>query len=171
MKEDQMLALLAKLCGDITLANNDNPEQVAKLQGLIASAIISDSTVTSNTNFQFDELDNFSTHHLDADGLQHLTNVLQRAKESREAIDPSIRVFRREMPFISSQLRGSVADETRGGRIIDTIGPIFNRDGRRFWFDIYRVIPVVQVWLQGAPATIFIAAAGSKQPGKYSWPA
>jgi hypothetical protein len=33
---------------------------------------------------------------------------------------------------------------------VETIGPFLNKDGRRFWFDFYRVIPVVQVWLQGA---------------------
>lgn len=150
MKEDQMLALLAKLCGDITVANNSDANQVLQLQQAIASAIINEPSLTATTNFQFEQLENFSTHHLDAADLQHLSNVIQGAKESSQTVDPTIRVFRREVPFVSSQLRGSVPEWGRGGRIIETIGPVFNREGRRVWFDLFRIIPVVQVWLQGA---------------------
>ncbi len=145
-----MLALLAKLCGDITVANNSDANQVFKLQEAMASAIINDPSLQIATLFQFEETENFSTQHLDADDMQHLSGVLQKLQDSPEAIDPTIRVFRREVPFVSSQLRGSVPAWGRGGRIVETIGPIFNRDGRRFWFDLYRVIPIVQVWLQGA---------------------
>jgi hypothetical protein len=150
MKEDQMLALLARLCGDITLANNNDANQVFKLQEAIASAIINDPSLQTSTSFQFEETENFSTQHLDADDMKHLSGVLQRVQDSEKQIDPTIRVFRREVPVVSSQLRGSVPAWARGGRIVETIGPIFNRDGRRFFFDIYRVIPVVQVWMQGA---------------------
>lgn len=150
MKNDQQLALLAKLCGDITLSNNTDANQVLQLQQAVASAIINDPALSSAKPFQFEEVGNYSTQHLDAADLKHLSNVLQQAKDSPQVIDKTIRVFRREVPAISSQLKGSVPDWGRGGKVIDTIGPVFNSDGRRIWFDLYRVIPVVQIWLQGA---------------------
>ncbi|MEO8766551.1 MAG: hypothetical protein ABI416_19780 [Ginsengibacter sp.] len=151
MKEEQMLALLAKLCGDITVADNADAATVLQLQQAIAAAIINDPTLTITNDFHFDQLEDFSTRHLDDADLQHLRNVLQRVQESPEAVDPTIRVFRREVPVISGQVRNSVPEWARGARIEQTIGPVFNRQGRRFWVDVYRTIPVVQVWLQGAP--------------------
>lgn len=150
MNEDDLLVALAKLCGDITLTNNSNSEEVFRLQQTIATAIINDPSLPSSRPFQFQEAGDFATKHLDAADLQHLTNVLENVKQTPQTIDTTIRVFRREVPAISSQLRGSVPDWARGGRIVETIGPVFNREGRRVWFDLYRIIPVVQVWLQGA---------------------
>ena len=150
MDENSLLALLAKLCGDITSTNNSDTDQLFKLQEAIATALINQQSTVVSHSFQFDQLENFATQHLDAGDLEHLNNVLQRVQSSTQPIDTNIRVFRRETPFISSQLRGSVPDWARGADIINTIGPVVNRDGRRLWFDFYKIIPVVQVWLQGA---------------------
>ena len=150
MNEDSLLALLARLCGDITLSNNTDSNTVIKLQQTVATAIINDPGLSSSAPLQFEQIENFSTQHLNAADLQHLNNVLQQVQQTTQAIDTTIRIFRRQVPFISSQVRGSVPDWGRGAGIIDTLGPFFNRDGRRFWFDLFRIIPVVQVWLQGA---------------------
>ena len=150
MNENSLLALLARLCGDITVNNNTDPNALLQLQQAVASAIISQPVLNTPALFQFEEIENFSTHHLAAEDLQHLNNVLQRVQETQQTIDTSIRVFRRQVPFISSQVIGSVPEWGRGASVINTFGPFINRDGRRFWFDFYRIIPVVQVWLQGA---------------------
>lgn len=150
MEEDQMLSLLARLCGDITLAENNDANQVMRLQQVIASAIIEDPQQPIVHDFQFDRVEKFTSKKLDPDDFKHLGNLLQQTKENQVKIDPSIRIFRREVPFVSSQVRGSAPSWARGASIIETIGPVFNRDGRRFWFDLYRIIPVVEVWLAGA---------------------
>lgn len=150
MKENPLLALLAKLCGDITLANNPDANQLFQLQQSLATAIINDPTPPVS-RFQFERLENFSTHHLDATDLEHLNNVLQNVGETHAHIDTTVRVFKREVPFISSRLPGSVPGWAWGARILQTIGPFINRDGRKVWFDFYKIIPVAQVWLQGAP--------------------
>jgi hypothetical protein len=150
MNENDMLAQLAKLCGDITLKNNQNADALIQLQQTVASAIINDPALQTSSQFQFEQIENFSTHHLDAADVEDLNNILQGVKENPQTIDNTIRVFKREVPFISSQIRGSVPDWGRGGNIINIFGPFTNKDGRKFWFDFYRIIPVVQVWLQGA---------------------
>ena len=151
MNENSLLSLLAKLCGDITLNNNTDGNAIIQLQQALASAIISHANQPASSLFQFEDIENFSTHHLNAEDMQHLNNVLQRVQETPQTIDNNIRVFRREVPFISSQLRGSVPEWGRGASVINTLGPFINRDGRRFWFDFFRIIPVVQVYMQGAP--------------------
>ena len=150
MNENSLLAILARLCGDITTTENQDINAVLQLQQAVASAIINEPALSFLSPFQFEQVDNFTTHHLGVDDLQHLTNVLQDVQENQQVIDSTVRIFRRQVPFISSQVAGSVPLWGRGASIINTLGPFINRDGRRFWFDIYRVIPVVQVWLQGA---------------------
>jgi hypothetical protein len=156
MKENPLLALLAQLCGDITLANNPDANQVFQLQRSLASALINDPTPPV-TRFQFEELENFSTRHLDETDLQHLNNVLQNVKDNPATIDTTIRVFKREVPFISSQVPGSVPDWARGAGISQTAGPFINREGKKVWYDFYKVIPLVQVWMEGAPGPFLLA--------------
>ena len=110
MNEDSLLALLARLCGDITLSNNTDSNTVIKLQQTVATAIINDPGLSSSAPLQFEQIENFSTQHLNAADLQHLNNVLQQVQQTTQAIDTTIRIFRRQVPFISSQVRGSVPD-------------------------------------------------------------
>lgn len=150
MNEDSLLALLARLCGDITQNDHTDADTILQLQQSVASAIINEPDLNIAGTFQFEQLENFSTQHLDPESLKHLNNLLQHARENPQTIDTTIRVFRRQVPFNSSQIKGSVPDWARGAKVIETLGPFVNKDGRRFWFDIFRMIPVVQLWLQGA---------------------
>ena len=150
MNENSLLALLARLCGDISINDNQDTNAIMELQQAVASAIINEPGLSFSNSFQFEQLDNFSTHHLDTADLQHLNNVLQGVQENQQLIDTTIRVFRRRVPFVSSQLRDSVPEWARGAQISKTLGPFTGRDGIKYWFDLYRIIPVVQVWLQGA---------------------
>ncbi|HZH64167.1 MAG TPA: hypothetical protein VEY10_04685, partial [Flavisolibacter sp.] len=131
MNEDQMLVLLAKLCGDVTTANNNDKAKVLELQQAVASAILNDPSLQMATPFQFEEAGDFSSQDLNAADLQHLNDVMGQVKKEEQAVDPTIRVFRREVPFVSSQLRGSVPDWGRGARITETMGPFFTRQGKR----------------------------------------
>ncbi|HTE23727.1 hypothetical protein [Flavitalea sp.] len=143
MDENPLLAKLAKLCGDITLTNNSNSDEILRLQQILATAIINDPSLPVSSSqvgeFQvgetrigainFGESFSISTQQLPATELQQLSSVLQRVKETPQAIDTTIRVFRRELPFISSQQKGSVPDWGRGGEIIETLGPFLNNEG------------------------------------------
>lgn len=175
MKENPMLAMLARLCGDITLANNADSSQIFQLQEQIAAALINDPSLPGSLR-QVDQLEDFATHHLDQKDLEHLNNVLHRVEQEPKTIDTNVRVFKREVPFLSSQLPGSVPEWARGATTTRTVGPFVNRDGRRFWFDFYKIIPVVQVWLQGATQPFLLIpvevgnAVNIRGPRKYTIP-
>ncbi len=149
--ENPLVGTLARLCGDITMAKNRDTAQVLALQQAVASALMGESALSTSGFFQFEQLENFTTRHLETKDLEHLDKVIKDVQETRKAADVNTRVFRREVPFISSQVSGSVPDWARGASISNTIGPVFNREGRRIWFDFYRIIPLVQVSLKGAP--------------------
>ena len=117
MNENSLLALLAKLCGDIGINDNQDAGAILELQQAVASAIINEPALSFSNSFQFEQLDHFSTHHLDTANLEQLNNVLQRVQENQQLIDTSIRIFRRRVPFVSSQLRDSVPEWARGAQI------------------------------------------------------
>jgi len=150
INENPLVGSLARLCGDITMAMNPDTEQVLRLQREVAAVLISEPNLSTSSFFQFEQLEDFTTRHLGQDDLQHLRDVLTNVQKTGSPSKAHMRVFRREVPFISSQVKGSVPEWARGAGIINTIGPLLNQEGRRFWFDFYSTIPVVRVSLAGA---------------------
>jgi hypothetical protein len=69
------------------------------------------------------------------------------------AKDPNIiadvRIFRREHPILTAQLRDSVPPWAAGGAVERTLGPLLDAAGRPYWFDIRRILR--QVHVTGGP--------------------
>ena len=150
MNEHPLLALLAQFTGDFIAANNPSTEDLQAFHLNVANALLQEQPVDQlQHSFQFETMQDVTTQHLNADDLQYLNTVLQNA-EKEANIDNILRVFRREVPFVSSQVKGSVPEWARGAKIEQTIGPLINQAGQRFWWDLYRVVPGVQLYLQGA---------------------
>jgi len=164
MKEHPLLAQLALLTGEFVMANNPSAEQLRAFQTAIATALVQQQPLEKlRDTFRFEQIENYSTAHLDADDLLHLNEVLQQVQEIAEADEGQLRIFRREVPFLSSELKSSVPDWARGAKISTTIGPLKNKEGRPVWFDIYKTYPNVKVYLQGAanPAIILTLRASN----------
>jgi len=148
MNENTTLSQLAQLTGAFVADRNTSPAELDQLRSNVATALLSQQSAEHiRQSFRFETLPDFHTRHLETDDLNHLENLLQSAREN---IGNPIRAFRREVPFISSQVRGSVPDWARGARIFQTIGPLIDNQGRRFWWDFYTIRPGVQLFLQGS---------------------
>lgn len=78
--------------------------------------------------------------------LQFLERLAGRVAESIE-----YRVFRREVPVGAPTLDLSTPAWGRGAAVERTLGPFRDRDGRNFWFDFYRLVSLVPVYLAGDP--------------------
>lgn len=164
MKEHPLLEQLALLTGEFVMANNPSAEQLRAFQTAIATALVQQQPLEKlRDTFRFERIENYGTAHLDADDLMHLNYLLQQVQEVAEADEGQLRIFRREVPFLSTELKSSVPDWARGAKIASTIGPLKNKEGRRVWFDIYRIYPNVKVYLQGAanPAVILTLRASN----------
>lgn len=150
MNEHPLLADLAQLTGAFVAANNPSKEELQNFQNNIAAALLKKQPAEQlQQSFQFEKMENFSTQHLAATDLEQLNEVLADA-ENNPLKDSNIRAFRREVPFISSQVKGSVPGWARGAKIAKTIGPLIDLQGRWFWWDFYYSVPGVQLFLKGA---------------------
>lgn len=156
MNENPILAQLAQLTGTFLAANNPSSEELQLFQNNIATALLQQQPAEQMQQpFQFEKIENFSTRLLGETEMLNLNSVLQNAENNLQN-NSNIRAFRREVPFVSSQVKGSVPEWARGAKITNTIGPLLDLQGRRFWWDFYHIVPGVQLFLQGAakPALI-----------------
>ena len=67
------------------------------------------------------------------------------------------RVAVREVPLRSTQLHGSNPAWASGAALEASLGPFLSLDGRRFWFDFFRIEKLVALYVQGIaePALLF----------------
>ena len=67
------------------------------------------------------------------------------------------RVAVREVPLRSTQLHGSNPAWASGAALEASFGPFLSLDGRRFWFDFFRIEKLVALYVQGIaePALLF----------------
>ncbi|MFZ1799580.1 MAG: hypothetical protein WAU24_06905 [Chitinophagaceae bacterium] len=155
MNEDLLMQVLAQVSAEFDTAGNNAQSQVNSLKEKIASAIFSQQNVESTSHdFLFEKIHQPVTEKIKSETEQSLQKLFIRQGAEKEI--PAIRVFRREVPFLTSQLKSSAPEWARGASVSETIGPITGEHGRPVWFDIYKIEKGVKIYLQGAgqPALI-----------------
>ena len=150
MNGKPLVSQLAQLTGAFMVADNSSQNELQDLKNNIASALLQQQPAEQvQQNFQFEKIENFNVQHLKEKDFAELNEVLKNA-ESNSANQGNIRAFRREVPFINSQVKGSVPPWARGAKIGKTIGPLSDLQGRKFWWDFYYTVPGIQLFLQGS---------------------
>ena len=64
---------------------------------------------------------------------------------------PDLRVFVRDVPVRTTQIPGSVPTWAGGAAVAETLGPFTSKDGRRIWYDFYKITQLVALYVQGRP--------------------
>ena len=77
--------------------------------------------------------------------LEQILTEAAREAETRSGEPLEIRVFRRELPLLTSQHPASVPAWAAGLQIDRTLGPFRDFGGRLVWFDLYRIFHQVTV--------------------------
>ena len=149
MAENPLLAQLAQISGEFIAANQSSSADLKDFQNHIASALLQNQSVeTLQDSHLFETMASYTTQKLSAEEITRLSTVLETTAGT--SVDKGIRVFRREVPFTSSQAKASVPDWGRGAAITKTIGPLINGQGRSIVLDVYKVVDGVKIILQGA---------------------
>lgn len=145
MQEHPLLIAFAQLVGDFFHYNLDlSPLRETLLRRVAQALLQGQIPETVRESFQFERIRNFNTQYLSAEERDMLNRILGEEQAGIQPGQPQIRVFLREMPARAVYLRSSVPAWARAAALTDSVGPILNRDGRRFWMDIYPVLPEVK---------------------------
>ncbi len=150
MDQQQLLRLVNELTGSILPAGNQPAEQLDVLQQAVVESLVLQQEAPGKPPLRFENLEEFSTEALSSASREKLESLVNYAAESAKKISedhPYYKVFRREFPIISSQVEGSVPAWGRGALIEKTLGPYVLSSGRRVWFDFFRVVKLIPIYL------------------------
>jgi hypothetical protein len=156
---------LAFLTGHLEAASARDRYAVDALHDKLAQLLPrTDLATARNRYFSVESSDLFFA---DAVASQERARLVQLSDRiAADARPPDLRVFVRDVPVRTTQMRGSVPLWAGGAAVAETLGPFLNKDGRRVWFDFYKITRLVALYLQGRPdpAILFNVSLVKKFP-------
>ncbi len=147
MDQQNLITALANLSGQIKTASGDEKEIVDKLYPQLANAI-SDGSTDDIKGITFSYETAF-THDLSESQQENFRKVAKRTLLKNTK--PVNRVFVRDTPIRSGQLKTSTPDWAKGAAVSNTIGPFLSKDGRKLWYDFYKIEELIPLYIQGNP--------------------
>lgn len=150
MDQQQLLRLVNELTGSILPAPNQPANAVETLQRSVIESLLKQSEAAGSTPLKFENLEEFSTESMGETARLRLEGLVTEAADAvqkRSEEHPFYKVYRREVPIISSQVEASVPAWGRGALIEKTLGPYILSSGRRVWFDFFRITKLIPVYL------------------------
>lgn len=156
MNQQELLDVLSGLSGHLQINTRDDQRNFEKLQESLYDSEFDDGVNTiKSSSFSFEKSDILFKDKIASNRFEGINKLSERISIRQK--DPEYRVFVREVPVRSTQINGSVPNWAGGAAVEKTIGPFVNADGRRFWFDFYRIEKLVALYIQGKsnPALLF----------------
>lgn len=163
--KQRLLALLAGVSGHFEITSPADELSIRTLQEILSSVILGeDISAIKNSFFSVENSDLFSIDTIDPHQLMHLQSFAGQVV--KEASGPDLRVFVREVPVRSTQIKGSVPLWAGGAAVEKTIGPFLNKDGRKIWFDFFRIEEFITLYIDGQPnpAILFKVTSNTMDP-------
>ncbi|PZR26571.1 MAG: hypothetical protein DI535_13610 [Citrobacter freundii] len=164
MKQDNLHALLASVIGHLHTPTAQDEQEFSKLTDLLGSTLLDEDPETvSNQEFSFQSSDIFFSQNISPKRLINIKDTVEKIRSKQED-GKELKVFVRDTPVRTTQLPGSKPAWAAGAKVIDTVGPIINADGRQIWFDFYRIEKLIALYIQGQakPAILFKASFSSR---------
>ena len=145
MQEHPLLMIFAQIVGDFFYHQLPGAPMRETLLRRIAQALVQGQSPDSiREYFQFEKMTHFSTQYLDEEDRDMLNRILGEEQAALAPGQQQLRVFLREMPLRAVYLRSSIPAWARAAALTDSVGPLLNRDGRRFWLDVYASVTQVR---------------------------
>jgi hypothetical protein len=146
---------LSALSACLTAPSEDEARLLVELEEHLAQSWLPDTPAElSPRELSIERATWYAAESLPAERRQRLERLAASADPARS---PQYRVFRREAPLAAPILGVTVPAWGRGAAIDRTLGPFTSVDGRRFWFDFYRLARLIPMYLAGdsLPAILF----------------
>ena len=147
---EELFDLLAYLTGHLVIATSGDEHAVNALHDELSRALTgSDLATAKDRYFSVESSDLFFP---DAVAPQQRSQLMRLAERiAASTTPPDLRVFVRDVPVRTTQMIGSVPPWGGGAAVANTIGPFLSKDGRRLWFDFFRITRLVALYIAGRP--------------------
>ena len=146
MEPHPLLAALARLLGDfLGHADNDAPLIDTLLNHCARALVQGQDPASMRTTFEFERIQYFTTQYLTTEARAMLLERLIQVEQGLPpGGPPESRVFLREIPDRASWLPKSIPGWAVSAELAESVGPLLNRDGRRFWLDVYKTPGIIR---------------------------
>jgi hypothetical protein len=159
----ELFDTLAFLTGHLEVATARDRHAVDALHNKLAQALAhTDLATVRNRYFSVESSDLFFAEAIAPQERSRLVQLADRI--AKDTNPPELRVFVRDVPVRTTQMPGSIPAWAGGAAVADTLGPFLSKDGRRVWYDFYRVTQLIALYVQGRPdpAILFNASLSKK---------
>ncbi|MCB0583901.1 MAG: hypothetical protein KDD06_01015, partial [Phaeodactylibacter sp.] len=159
MQTQHLHDLLAKLAGHLEERSASQKERLARIQKRLSKSLFPDDIqLSKGSDYSFERADLFFPENISEERRGLLDSIAGRLVDA----EPEFRVFTREVPVRSTQMSTSTPLWAGGAALDHSEGPFVNSDGRRFWFDFFRIERLVALYIQGRPfpALLFNVTSG-----------
>jgi hypothetical protein len=147
---EKLFDLLAYLTGHLKIATSRDEHAVNALHEELSRALThTDLATAKDRYFSVESSDLFFPDAVPPQQRVQLTRLAERIAAS--TTPPDLRVFVRDVPVRTTQMVGSVPLWAGGAAVAKTIGPFLSKDGRRLWFDFFRIAQLVALYVEGRP--------------------
>ncbi len=154
--QENLFNLLSNLTGHLQASSKKEEKSIQDLQQNLAGMLLGENINSVKNNIlSYENSDLFFSNKVPASRLNKLKDI--SAKVAKEASESNSRVFLRESPVRSSQIRSSIPVWAQGAAVEKTLGPFTNKDGKKVWFDFYKIEKLIALYLEGEndPAILF----------------
>lgn len=147
-RHEEVFSLLAGLTGHLEATSKAEESAIRSLRDTLAGALAGEGMVTVKNNFySVEQSDLFFADAIDPQELSRMKNLADRVVREKASAD--LRVFVRDVPLRSTQVAGSVPQWAGGAALEKTLGPFLSKDGRKIWFDFFRIEKLTALYIGG----------------------
>ncbi len=155
MAPEQLLALLETITGHLHTTSEAEEQSLHTVQEEIATSLVNQDVHTvSNQQFSFAGSDFFFRQNIESGRLAKIEDIVSKTLEKKEGND--LRIFVRDVPVRTTQVKGSTPDWAAGASPVKTIGPLLNKGGRKIWIDFFKVEKLIALYIQGQTAPVIL---------------
>lgn len=157
MKTPSLEDMLGNLAGHLRAISGEEERELERLHRFLSRSLLRvEGEAIKRSSFNFEESDLFQAERIPEAVAERLRSIAEAEGE------PEYRVAVREAPVRSTQLPNSTPLWAAGAEVAETVGPFTNLDGRKYWFDFFRIEKLVALYVQGMadPALLFKVRVG-----------
>ncbi|MDG1276723.1 MAG: hypothetical protein P8O16_05535 [Algoriphagus sp.] len=164
MEKDLLQDLLAEIFGQLEGANPKEVSAIKEGMPLVAQAMKFQSAEESQSEkLSIQSADFFFRERMSKPRQIELEKVVKEAVKVQEK-EPNTKVFVREIPIRTSQIKSSVPAWAVGAKVDKTIGPITRVDGLQVFLDVYRVEKLIALRKQNTNEPFILFKSSFTKP-------
>ncbi len=173
MEKDLILSLLEEIYGQLSTGSIRESKSLEEGLHLLAKAFSFQSLAeVQSEKLSIQHADFFFSERLTQAEKSRIEKLVMKAVDNKST-DPERKVFIREVPILTSQIKASVPEWAIGAKPEKTIGPIIRVDGREIFLDVYKVEKLIALRRQGTnePLILFNAILSTSKTKALNAPA